>query len=263
MSSQTPSQEAPCQEALGHHADIAREIPATPGGFPHGAWPSPLQAADVAAGAVRRIEPRIAGGWAYWIEERPADRGRGAVVRVRLDEPSARPADVAHTAEADIRTAVHEYGGGAWLPVQAPDGRHFVLGQLHERSPGPAVRRDRKALCRHAVTPEPDIPRGLRYADPGAGAGAARQLRRRRLRSGQRVGARNPQRHRSMRTRQRTGRCAPGRDGHRGGEPVPTSTHRHDPHRTDRRWRISAGITRTCRGITPACISSISVTGSR
>ncbi|WP_419933439.1 prolyl oligopeptidase family serine peptidase [Candidatus Poriferisodalis sp.] len=153
----------PCQEASGH-PDAAQK-PSNSGIFPHGAWPSPLQAADVAAGAVRRIEPRVASGWAYWAEERPDDRGRGAIVRVQLDEAGAQPSDIAHTAEADIRTAVHEYGGGAWLPFEAPDGNHFVLAscmsdhrvRLFDATGHTAPR---------AVTPEPDTPRGLRYADP-------------------------------------------------------------------------------------------------
>ena len=139
--------------------------PSNSGDFSHGAWPSPLQAADVAAGAVRRVEPRVAGGWAYWVEERPLERGRGAVVRVRLGEPDAHPADVPHTAEADVRTAVHEYGGGAWLAFEALDGSHFVLGscmsdhriRLFDAAGSTAPR---------PITPEPDTPRGLRYADP-------------------------------------------------------------------------------------------------
>ena len=139
--------------------------PSNSGDFPHGAWPSPLRAADVAAGAVRRTESRIAGGWAYWVEERPLDRGRGAVVRVRLDESGAQPAEVPHTTEADIRTCVHEYGGGAWLPFTAPDGGHFVLGSCmsdHRIRLFDVTGRNEP----HAVTPEPDTHRGLRYADP-------------------------------------------------------------------------------------------------
>ena len=140
-------------------------IPSNSAAFSYGAWPSPLGADHVAAGAVRRSEPLVAGNWAYWVEERPLDGGRGAVVRVPLDEAGTPPADVPHTAAADIRTSVHEYGGGAWLAVEAPDGTHFVLGscmsdqrvRLFDVSGDVAPR---------AVTPAPDIPRGLRYADP-------------------------------------------------------------------------------------------------
>ena len=148
-----------------HCQDDAIRQPGRSDGLRYGAWPSPLQAADVAAGSVRRSEPRVAGNWAYWVEERPLDQGRGAVVRVRLDEPDAQPADVAHTAEADIRTAVHEYGGGAWLPYEAPDGSHFVLASCMSDHRVRLFDVTGQAESR-PVTPEPELPGGLRYADP-------------------------------------------------------------------------------------------------
>ena len=148
-----------------HCQDDAIRQPGRSDGFRYGAWPSPLQAADVAAGSVRRSEPRVAGNWAYWVEERPLDQGRGALVRIRLDKPDAQPADLAHTAEADIRTAVHEYGGGAWLPYEAPDGSHFVLASCmsDHRVRLFDVTGQAEPL---PVTPEPAAPGGLRYADP-------------------------------------------------------------------------------------------------
>ncbi len=133
--------------------------------MPYGAWPSPLTAADVAVGAVRRSEPRVAGGWVYWTEQRPLEDGRGVVVRVPLDELDPAPAEVPHTGSANIRTSVHEYGGGAWLPLIAPDGSHWVLGacmddqriRLFDVSGGSEPL---------AVTPEPATAKGMRYADP-------------------------------------------------------------------------------------------------
>ena len=145
--------------------DEGGQNPRSSGVFPHGAWPSPLRADDVAAGAVRRTETRVAGGWAYWVEERPLERGRGVVVRAPLDEPGAVPADVAHTAEADIRTSVHEYGGGAWLPLIAPDGGHWVLGACmgDQQVRLFDVSGESEPL---EVTPPGAVPRGVRYADP-------------------------------------------------------------------------------------------------
>ncbi len=136
-----------------------------PSGLPYGEWPSPLLAADVAAGAVRRGEARVVGKWAYWAEERPLERGRGVVVRRRLDRHASEPTDVPHTAEADIRTAVHEYGGGAWLPFATADGHHYVLGSCLSDH---RVRLFDAAgdTAPTVVTPAPDTPKGLRYADP-------------------------------------------------------------------------------------------------
>ncbi|MBV8301065.1 MAG: S9 family peptidase [Candidatus Dormibacteraeota bacterium] len=77
--------------------------------IPYGAWPSPLGAAEVAAGSVRLADLIADGNDAYWIEGRPAEQGRCVVVRRRGD----RIEDVLppnHSA----RTWVHEYGGGAF-----------------------------------------------------------------------------------------------------------------------------------------------------
>ena len=156
-----------------HCQDGPIRQPGESDGLRYGEWPSPLQAADVAAGSVRRSEPRVAGSWAYWVEERPLDQGRGSVVRTRLDEPDAQPADVPRTAEADVRTAVHEYGGGAWLPFEAPDGRHLVLGSCmsDHRVRLFDVTGQAQPL---PVTPEPERPGGLRYADPAVVPGSVR-----------------------------------------------------------------------------------------
>jgi len=86
-------------------------------------------------------------------------------VRVHLDDPGAGPVDLPNTAEADIRTAVHEYGGGAWLPYEAADGSHFVLASCMSDHRVRLFDATGQAAPR-AVTPEPAIPRGLRYADP-------------------------------------------------------------------------------------------------
>jgi dipeptidyl aminopeptidase/acylaminoacyl peptidase len=55
---------------------------------------------------------RLEGGAAYWLEFRPTEDGRSVVVRA---DPGEDPRDV--TPEGfDVRTKVHEYGGGAyWL----------------------------------------------------------------------------------------------------------------------------------------------------
>ncbi len=145
--------------------DDLDRISSRSGTFAYGAWPSPLDAADVAAGAVRRSEPQAVGNWAYWVEERPLEGGRGAVVRVALDEAGAAPSDVPHTAQADIRTSVHEYGGGAWLAIEAPDGTHLVAGACMADQRIRLFDADGRADPR-PLTPEPPSPRGLRYADP-------------------------------------------------------------------------------------------------
>ena len=63
----------------------------------------------LATSSVSLSEPWIDDGVAYWLEARPAEGGRGVLVR---GGPWSSPVDV--TPEGfNVRTRVHEYGGGA------------------------------------------------------------------------------------------------------------------------------------------------------
>ena len=77
---------------------------------PFGTWSSPISAEMVARAGVRLSAPWIEGGVVWWLEGRAAESGR--VVLVRCDE-DGRTSDVAPTG-FNVRTAVHEYGGGAY-----------------------------------------------------------------------------------------------------------------------------------------------------
>ncbi|MBC7680418.1 MAG: hypothetical protein H7233_15735, partial [Pseudorhodobacter sp.] len=46
---------------------------------PYGAWPSPLSAAQVAAGSVVPSWPRLVGDEVWWSQMRPAEGGRVVV----------------------------------------------------------------------------------------------------------------------------------------------------------------------------------------
>ena len=76
---------------------------------PYGSWRSPISAASAVAGAVRLSEICVAGADVYWLEGRPAEKGRGVVVRRRgnaSEDLTPEP--------FNVRTRVHEYGGGAY-----------------------------------------------------------------------------------------------------------------------------------------------------
>ena len=83
---------------------------------PYGSWPTELSAERILAGALRLGSPQIDRGWIYWLEGRPAEGGRQAIVRAR---PGAEPADVS-APDVNVRTLVHEYGGGDF---RVRDGR--------------------------------------------------------------------------------------------------------------------------------------------
>jgi dipeptidyl aminopeptidase/acylaminoacyl peptidase len=77
---------------------------------PYGTWSSPISAEMVAGAGVRLSAPWIEDGVTWWLEGRASESGR--VVLVRL-EPGAEPQDVVPEG-FNVRTGVHEYGGGAY-----------------------------------------------------------------------------------------------------------------------------------------------------
>ena len=80
---------------------------------------SPISPQLVAAAAVSLSEPWIRNGVLHWLETRPAQGGRSTLLR----KTAAGTAEM--TPEPyNVRSRVHEYGGGAYLPVAG--GAYFV-----------------------------------------------------------------------------------------------------------------------------------------
>ncbi len=116
---------------------------------PYGAWPSPVSAAMAAAAGVRLSEPWLGtGGSTWWLERRPSNAGHTTLVRDGEDVTSP---------ETNVRTRVHEYGGGAWL-------LHGDTAFFSEYSDQRLYRLDPGAEPR-PITPEPPRPSSIRYAD--------------------------------------------------------------------------------------------------
>ena len=125
---------------------------------PYGTWRSPITAELVTAAQVGLGQPALDQGLVYWSEARPQEGGRTALV---VQGPKGR-ADVV-PAGFNVRTRVHEYGGGAWLVHQGMVAAvDFADQRLYRLEPDQPPR---------ALTPDSD--RRLRYADlepdPGRG----------------------------------------------------------------------------------------------
>ena len=99
----------------------------------YGTWESPISAEMVAQAGVRLAWPWVEDGVVWWLESRAAEAGR--VVLVRRD-PDGMTQDVV-PAGFNVRTSVHEYGGGAYC-IQ--HGRAFVSSfedqRLYRVDPG-------------------------------------------------------------------------------------------------------------------------------
>lgn len=121
---------------------------------PYGAWASEIGTDALLEGELRVGAPAFDGDALIWKERRPDEEGRGVLVRA---EPDGTRADVT-PAGFDVRTRVHEYGGGDWLlagdaVVFSNDSDGRLYRQAFGAEPEP-------------ITPEPPSPRALRYADP-------------------------------------------------------------------------------------------------
>jgi dipeptidyl aminopeptidase/acylaminoacyl peptidase len=119
---------------------------------PYGSWRSRIDATLVASGGVSLDELVVDGDTLYWLEGRPLEGGRRVLCRSAGDEPrELLPAD------CNVRTRVHEYGGGSYTVHRGTVlFSNFSDQRLYRRDPDTPPR---------PVTPEPATPAALRYAD--------------------------------------------------------------------------------------------------
>ena len=103
---------------------------------PYGSWASPISADLIVGETIGLGAPALDGAYAYWTEARPAEAGRVVLVRCRVDDASATPEDVT-PAPYNVRSRVHEYGGGAFL---VDGGRiwfvNFADQRIYGHAPG-------------------------------------------------------------------------------------------------------------------------------
>ncbi|MEU6430534.1 prolyl oligopeptidase family serine peptidase [Microbispora sp. NPDC046973] len=138
-------------------------MPPTPGPRSFSPRPSPISTTDVARAGLRLGFPTVLGGETWWEEDRPAEGGRRTVVHRATDGVLT---DLL-PAPWDARTRVHEYGGRSYVVVPGhgivfahhPDQRLYLARSRAGGEPGPGAEPPRP------VTPEPDAPGALRYAD--------------------------------------------------------------------------------------------------
>src|SRR5690606_24571808 len=118
---------------------------------PYGTWTSPITAEAITAGQVGLAQPALDRGTAYWLEARPQEAGRTVLVR---RTPGGAREDLT-PAPFNVRTRVHEYGGGAYAVRDAVVvAVNFADQRLHLIEAGGTAR---------PLTPRSDG--RLRYAD--------------------------------------------------------------------------------------------------
>jgi dipeptidyl aminopeptidase/acylaminoacyl peptidase len=80
---------------------------------PYGSWRSPITSDLIVAGTVRLGQVELDGEDVYWIEGRPAEKGRNVIVRRSPDSLGGATVDV-NPQPFNARTLVNEYGGGSF-----------------------------------------------------------------------------------------------------------------------------------------------------
>ena len=157
----------------------------------YGEWPSPLTSELVIAGAtgLGGVKlARAAGAGVFWLESRPDEGGRNVVMRAAGGQGGGAAEEVTPQG-VNVRTRVHEYGGGAWALLGGGDagsgdagdeGSELLLAFVDFGSQRLFVQKlDAKSGERRgepvALTPEVQGA-ALRFADFALDAGRSRLL---------------------------------------------------------------------------------------
>jgi dipeptidyl aminopeptidase/acylaminoacyl peptidase len=139
----------------------------------YGTWSSPISAELVARAGTSLATPWLAAGTAWWLEGRPAEAGRVVLMKA---EAGGEPMDVS-PAGFNVRTMVHEYGGGAYC---IHDGVVFCSSfddqRLYRQDSGaapvaitPATEGRRHRYADGRVTPDGALWIGVRERHEGGG----------------------------------------------------------------------------------------------
>ena len=99
----------------------------------YGSWRSPISSSLIVRGVVGLAGVALGGKDVYWLESRPNEDGRNAVVR---HTPDGRTEDVTPRS-FNARTRVHEYGGGDFAVHEGTVYfSNFTDQRLHRHRPG-------------------------------------------------------------------------------------------------------------------------------
>jgi dipeptidyl aminopeptidase/acylaminoacyl peptidase len=134
---------------------------------PYGSWASPITSKLLTSAGISFSDVEFSNGRIYWLESRPDEAGRVVLVsrnwgtETELQTPGVRspsPNSVDLTPQGfNLRTRVHEYGGGAYFVHRDTIFfTNFTDQRLYRLDPGGNAR---------PITPEPPSPASLRHAD--------------------------------------------------------------------------------------------------
>jgi dipeptidyl aminopeptidase/acylaminoacyl peptidase len=79
--------------------------------LPYGNWPSSITSEQLTLSSPKLSEPQVSSGSCFWLQSKPEEKGRTVIVR---HTPSSGN-QVITPKGINVRTRIHEYGGGAYL----------------------------------------------------------------------------------------------------------------------------------------------------
>jgi len=123
---------------------------------PYGSWKSPITSDLIVSSSLRLGAVQIEGADIYWGELRPQEGGRQLVVRYGPEDTLGEVSDIT-SAPFNVRSRVHEYGGGAYC---VHDGTVYFSNFADQR-----LYRQVAGMEPEALTPEVEPASGLRFAD--------------------------------------------------------------------------------------------------
>ncbi|MGW7351541.1 prolyl oligopeptidase family serine peptidase [Streptomyces sp. NPDC054784] len=134
------------------------------GQAPYGSWPSPIDAALVAARDGRPEFLDAVGDEVWWTEPRPEEGGRRALMRLRADRSA--PAESVLPPPWNVRNRYIEYGGTPWAGAPRAEGGPLVVFTHFDDQRLYAFAPDDPATPPWPLTPVSAVGGGLRWCDP-------------------------------------------------------------------------------------------------
>ena len=123
---------------------------------PYGSWRSPITSELIVGETVRLDQVALDGAAIYWSESQPQKQGRCFIHR--HTGSGIEPVTPDNEQKFNVRSRVHEYGGGAFAVAGGVVWfSNFADQRLYRQAPGEAPR---------PITPAGARPGALRYADP-------------------------------------------------------------------------------------------------
>ena len=78
---------------------------------PFGSWKSPITSERIVSESIKLGQISLDGDQVYWIENRPKEGGRSAIIRLNHDGSQ----DILTPEPYNVRTRIHEYGGAPYI----------------------------------------------------------------------------------------------------------------------------------------------------